>query len=391
MGTKYLFLFVDALPYQSICYMPSLKKFACVRRVIPDLGFSANLYPALLAGQSADQLGVYNEFSLTVHKSKERTSWQSKSLWDRLLNSKAVAFLDVQRHKVPLFNLALHKIVGRLSRREIGNIPFRYLKYFVKRKPDVFNPIEFPQSILAMAPDMAVIRGDLEGGRPTERDEPVFQKALCLVEQGKSVFALFMDLDYIGHQYGVNHKEYIRYLLKLDSYIETLFEAFIKRHREHARIVLLSDHGMCEVKRHLSFYPEREFGTASPNKYLYFVDATMIRVWIYDQKLKNEICSFLREGSFGTILSPQAREQYHITDSSFGDFIVVADEGVMFIPNFYGARKKRGMHGYLPELESQHAVFASNVQDATHNTAGGNVVQGSTSVYRLLCALLDKS
>jgi hypothetical protein len=68
----------------------------------------------------------------------------------------------------------------------------------------------------------------------------------------------------------------------------------------------------------------------------------------------------------GTLIDDDARKRYGIEfdDDRYGQEVLVADEGVVFHPNYFAPRflprqgyPERAMHGYLPECDSTYGVF----------------------------------
>ena len=94
---------------------------------------------------------------------------------------------------------------------------------------------------------------------------------------------------------------------------------------------------------------------------LFFLDATMLRVWYLNPSKKGDFEKFVLSDKRICKLSEKEREQYRIVSREFGDdiFTIVSDE-YMFAPSFYGRKMVRGMHGYLPKFESQYGICVTN-------------------------------
>jgi hypothetical protein len=52
------------------------------------------------------------------------------------------------------------------------------------------------------------------------------------------------------------------------------------------------------------------------------------------------------------------RARHGLTNPAFGDIVAVLDEGWCFQPSTFARHIPRAMHGYHPEVASQHAVLA---------------------------------
>jgi len=116
---------------------------------------------------------------------------------------------------------------------------------------------------------------------------------------------------------------------------------------------------MTPVEKGAELKLEERFGDMSESTYRYFLDSTFLRIWCHDEALREEIKIFLSEESSGEIIDEAERSTYGVTNRDFGDIIFRANEGIMFLPNFFGIRLVKAMHGYDSELKSQKAVFAS--------------------------------
>jgi predicted AlkP superfamily pyrophosphatase or phosphodiesterase len=171
-----------------------------------------------------------------------------------------------------------------------------------------------------------------------------------------NIFVAFADLDSVTHIYGVGSKEHTGKITELDGYLIQMCRAFQDRNPD-GNIFIVSDHGMANVSRSADIKMEKEFGRAAEDTYLFFVDSTMMRVWIFDEKKRNPIENYLRQQEFGEVLSAADRKKYGITSEEFGSIIFLLNEGVVFNPGFFGRKMPRAMHGYRPELESQQGLL----------------------------------
>jgi hypothetical protein len=149
---------------------------------------------------------------------------------------------------------------------------------------------------------------------------------------------------------------------------------FIKEHGEDGTIVLLSDHGMSPVYNKISLSLEDEFGPQKTDRYLYFLDSLILRVWVFDGALSKEIEDFLLSRNFGHLLSTTERKYYGVTNKQFGDLIFILNEGYVFEPNYFGFGVRgviHGMHGYLPDSEMQKGVLLSNIGASSMTSISG--------------------
>jgi len=146
-------------------------------------------------------------------------------------------------------------------------------------------------------------------------------------------------------------------LERLIQWIDDLTDAFRSRHGGQGEIFLFSDHGMANVTSEAELDIERVFGRARPDRYLFFLDGTMARAWLFDETLREPIGAYLRSRSFGTLIDEEARARYGVASRHCGDLLFLLHEGVGLCPTFFGRRTPKALHGYAPELESQQGVL----------------------------------
>ena len=126
-------------------------------------------------------------------------------------------------------------------------------------------------------------------------------------------------------------------------------------------ITVLSDHGMSTIEDNVNLDLNLNIGKTGYNSYLYFLDATMCRVWYFDENLKELINKYLLSNENIKKLSKSERIKYKCLSSDFGDDIfTLKKDNVMFAPSFYGRKSVKGMHGYIPEYKSQFGIYISN-------------------------------
>jgi len=80
---------------------------------------------------------------------------------------------------------------------------------------------------------------------------------------------------------------------------------------------------------------------------------------VHDQTLGPAIAGYLQEAQVGRLIDHDERQAWGIGDERFGDFIAVLDEGLCFKPSTFARNIPAAMHGYHPDVSSQHAVLAA--------------------------------
>jgi len=350
---KALLIFVDSFPFYRLTDAPFLSSLPVRTRVTPGCGFSVNLLPEIFSGRRPDAIGFFNEWTVgtpTVPPGLRGLLW-------RLLTSPFGAALEVVRDLHPLTNLALHKGVQRFLGLRVANIPFDDLHLFVEGHRSPFDG-NFPApTLFSEHPDLAVVRNETYRAPYGRRDELAVEEAWCRIGRDESVLVALGDLDHIAHQHGVRSRAYREMVKTLDGWCSQLAEEFHSLHGPQAPVCIFSDHGMADVHTPVRLRLKRLFGPQQPGRYAYFLDAVMLRVWCWDTRLGPAIRQYLSGLPYGRLLCRQDRRRFGVTSRDFGDLIFILEEGYAFVPNFYGGRMIKAMHGYHPDCERQAAIF----------------------------------
>jgi hypothetical protein len=130
-----------------------------------------------------------------------------------------------------------------------------------------------------------------------------------------------------------------------------------------ADIVVLGDHGMCDVTRSADIMgPVAHLGLRIPRDCIPFYDSTMARFKINSARARDSLENLLGGQSFGRILGAAELEGLGVayTDGRFGDLVFLADPGVLIIPSYMGSEAVAAMHGYHPDSEDMFSVMRSN-------------------------------
>ncbi|MFX1355267.1 MAG: alkaline phosphatase family protein [Promethearchaeota archaeon] len=362
-----LIIFVDSLPFSYVDRMPFLSKADMVCEITPGVGYSINLHPELFGGYRPDDVGFFCEWTYKPAESD---------------------FLRISPILVALHALSLHpvgdRIVRKLLKRLIGptfQIPLRYLDRFRRCGIGVFAP-DFPlPTIFSRTNDLTLVL-PYEGIKE-KRDERAYFEARTRIQTHLKLFVAFPDLDSIGHRYRVGSPKYDDRVQELDSWIQALTETFLYR-RPDGRVVVLSDHGMANVNRGYQLTIESDIGPARREAYTFFLDSTILRIWIHDEDLRDPMTLYLHCLGVGAILDSETRSRYGLRKKEWGDIIYILDEGIVFHPSFLSSGVPKAMHGYHPELASQKAVLALIGAPFSHISAPHTAVEVAALLSDLL-------
>jgi predicted AlkP superfamily pyrophosphatase or phosphodiesterase len=217
-------------------------------------------------------------------------------------------------------------------------------------------------------------------------DANAFDKLCVDLEEGsepKHCFLAMAEFDHIMHKYGMKSDEYYAEIRNVDAKLSKLWGVLEKRNNS-PELLLISDHGMTPVSEGIKFNIEESI-SGFQKDYFYFIDATMARIWIVNDKKCDEIKDWLEGSNIpGMILNIETREKWGITSKKFGDIIFLLDDGKMFIPNFIGDLGCKAMHGYLPNHKTQLGIIAS-----TKKLNNDAEVVLANDVYTTLESFLD--
>ncbi len=362
--SKILIIFIDSLPFYKAQELGFLKDFKS-SKLTPSIGFSINIIGEIFTGKNADDIGFFNEWTFNPKKAMFRNH-------DTL--SKLLSLFEYNY----VANRVIHKIINRVK-GNVLNIPFKFLRYLSVKGKLAYDPNFNDETLLSKHNFLSVTYKPFKFSR--KRDLQIYNAAKKGIWNSNKLFVTFVDLDHVGHKFGVNSKEYANKIRELERYILHLSSEFGKK---GGQTLVFSDHGMVDVSKAINLRLEKNVGEPGINSYLYFIDATMARFWVFNKKYERRIIDYLSTVKEGKILSSVQREEHGITSNSFGDVIFILDEKVVFETSFFGKGKPAAMHGYLPVYDSQKATLFYNGEEAVEN------LKSSKDLYGFLKDLLSK-
>ena len=177
-------------------------------------------------------------------------------------------------------------------------------------------------------------------------------------------FAYITGLDGWLHDHGREHAALPAQLDALAERIRTVRAAAARAH-ERVRLLVVSDHGMCPVRRHLDLFPLLA-GTGLYRAWHGVLDSTMVRAWFEDETVRARVRNIL-DGVPGLRrlgVAELARERCAFADARFGQDLWLADPGVLLVPSHMGRVPMVGMHGYTPDHPDSDAWMACTEPEA---------------------------
>ena len=342
-----LVIFVDAYPHKYVEFFNStLPKSMIARKLKPTFGFSINQKALLFDGQYPDEFGYFNEWRL-----------KPKCIGTSFL-SPIDKLLSYFPHKIEgLF----HRLYTRLVGEDYYRIPFAMKGFFLRNPTEVYNRNYPLPTELSNNKWSKFLYRDFNS---PERDNLNFKKIKNHINKSKNpeelIFLCLADLDSGLHKVSGTGDSAIQLCKDYCYKISEIVNLYSSKFKDN-EITVLSDHGMSTIEGNVNLDLNLNIGKTGYNSYLYFLDATMCRVWYFDENLKELINKHLLSNENVKKLSKSERIKYKCLSSDFGDDIfTLKKDNVMFAPSFYGRKSVKGMHGYIPDYKSQFGIYISN-------------------------------
>ena len=343
-----LTIFIDGLPFDQLQEMPFAREMVSRARLVPSLGYSVNCQTELFTGQNPDEVGFWCEWSAEPETSPF-------SPFRPLF--KLLAPLEWSYPVKRIF----HKVVDRLSPVSYTkNIPIPYLDDFDETGFSVFDPRFSLPSLLDDPRWTKFMHHQFPPGQ--ERDGKMSQAVLDYIESNDSpgpILVTLVEIDHCSHWEGVGSVPYNEQLAEHDTYIQNLTEAYLAKEPDGV-VFVISDHGMTNIERTIKIDLEKHFGKPSRKRFLYFSEATLFRVWIKDESLREPIKAYLDGIDELDGLEEDERKELGLTRPEFGDLIYHTPVGVQIVPSFWGPKPSVGMHGHHPKYPGQHGICLSS-------------------------------
>jgi hypothetical protein len=195
-------------------------------------------------------------------------------------------------------------------------------------------------------------------------------------------------LDACGHTFGPSSAETRDCIVETDRLVERLVQTLRSRF-DAVDLLLFGDHGMVSVTRGVDILRMLDdLPLERGIDYTPFVDSTMVRVWTHGARARAMLPEVLRQAEGARLLTDADRRRMHIAgcDPRNGDLLLLAEPGVVFLPNFFQGDRllPRGMHGYDPDCPDNRGVFIAHADDV----APRRDVVDATELHGMLRALL---
>lgn len=328
-------VFVDGLGLESARAIGFDTLFDHTSPLRPGIGYTVNITTELFAGRQPDDAGFFNKWGRAPERSPLR-GWPG--------GRRALALLDVW----PPADLAVRGVLRRRG-ADTARIPWRHCATFGKIGHDVLFGPNRPAFL-----DGGLVLAHPRGLPGPDHDEAVFAQAAKAVADGHDVLVYLTYLDGIGHDTGPADAAYVDRARWYRDTIGRLMERATRGGRD-ARIIVVSDHSMSPVTRHVR-------PPAAAFRQVAFVDSVMIRAWGRDA---DAVVAPLVDAGEGTVLTDADRRRFGVTRPDWGDVIFLLEPGGLFVPDYFTGiyrpanRPALGMHGYHPDHPRTWGIFFS--------------------------------
>lgn len=372
---KVVFILSDANRWDYINYMPFLKEQSnrgyFVEKIIPGIGFceiseyisglpsteNGNLFQITFKGKYGPRInkGLKNLCSITNKIPKIR--WKIASKVDNYLKRSPMidesGILNV-RYAIPIDLISYFKPTESLYEYDdIHFFPNLNLLQKIKAKGHSYDIDDFVKHNKVKGTDEE---------RLVRLQEKIKNKNL------KDFTLLYIGKGEVAHETGTDDKFFHKILYKYDKVLRDIYKLLVDNYGDKFIFVFLGDHGMVNVKKYIN--PTRIikdlqkiFHLVCGEDFVYFVDSTCLRFWFREKSVITDANTIILK-HIGDYVDNSVDTK--LIDSSYGDLIYIVKPGVMFFPDFFNLKKKKGMHGYQNTISDQWGICICM----------GNVTQG---------------
>jgi hypothetical protein len=345
------FLLDDVTPH-----LTALAAAGIRRPLQPILGYSDSIRAAFFTGKYPDQTGYWMEYCYRPETSPWTGLSQLQAV-DRIPSSlgRRITKMGLSRTLMPM--VARSRDVPHLSLR---NMPLRAIHKF---DLTLRQPITAPQALGCPS----IFDFCRAAGRPwLYLDSARAHRSTDLVAQVREapdnvglIFVYLHQVDMAAHVFGISSPLFWRFVHSTDALYGRILRAARLRFGDLSPTVF-SDHGMSVLLRQRSI-DELLNHPGFPDRFLVALDATMVRLWYFDDdaSLANELRERVSARFPGHFLNDGELRSFHLRFGSrlYGDDIFLLPPGHGVFPNFHSYIKPKAMHAYDPADRDQWGIF----------------------------------
>jgi hypothetical protein len=348
-------LLVDALGWELAARTPGFAAGLPHRRRLETvLGFSSGALPTLFTGQLPSEHGRWLMYRRAGNSGTPFRGFR----W--------LGLLPPRLRRSWKLSVLLTRLVARRGVRgyfSLYQVPRELLDEFdLAERDDIFAPGGLPvDSLWDTAERIGVCWRGWNWRTPEPEVLSAMERALeCGPED--FLFCYTAELDAALHREGAGGAGVRERLTRYDAWLTRNVHA-ARRRGEDLRLVLLSDHGMLDVRDTVDMMGALAgLSCRWPRDYVPFFDSTFARFWWRCSAARGEVRSVLEGVRGGRWLDDDELERAGalFPAREYGEDIYLLDPGVLMVPSFMGSHPLAAMHGYDPAHPEMAAVLFAN-------------------------------
>ena len=355
----------DFLTEQAAPQLSRLAEAGIRRPLKPILGYSDAIRATFFTGRYPDETGYWMEYCYRP----EASPWQGLARLaplDRLPSDLALRGLKLAGSATAMRLMARGKGLPHLSMR---HIPFRALGKF---DFTLHEPMTAPKALGCPSIfDICTATGRpwayLDAAKTRTSGELIRQLDDVPADVGL-IFVYLPHVDQAAHLFGLDSPVFWRRVRSTDELAGRILKRVRHRFGDVTTLVF-SDHGMSALSRQIAI-PELTLHPAFPERFFVALDATMVRLWYFDddERLHGELRDRVATRFPGHFLDASELAAHHLefTSRLYGDEFYLLPPGTAIFPNFHSFIKPKAMHAYDPADRDQWGIFIGPAATASH-------------------------
>lgn len=351
-------IFVDALGFEIVKKYNFFEELTYRRPVQMQFGYSSTALPTILTGKKPKEHGHFTMFHLNKETSPFKNSLM-KPL--KLFPSKLEQNWRI-RNVVSRCLKQFYNFSGYLN---IYSIPIKKLeKLDISEKRNIFLEKGFDNT--ENVSDILKARGEkffMSNYEAAESENISALKKSISEKEIEFAFLYTAQLDSLLHvqsKDGEGIKDKLRWY---EEQFKDVIELANKKY-DDVEVMLFSDHGMTTYTESFDVQSIlKSTGLTEGVDYDVLLDATIARFWYYNDSAKEIIRKSLNADKIKHIQPEQLIEWgCDFEGDKYGEDFYLVDPGVQIVPNDFGKKPLKGMHGYTPEHKDSNACFLANFE-----------------------------
>lgn len=211
-------------------------------------------------------------------------------------------------------------------------------------------------------------------------------------ERPRLIMVYLHEVDKAAHVHGVNSEQVNDSLKSVDRFIKKLYKRINRRRfRDNTNLIILSDHGMTDIKQNGQIYIEDIFDEEDNVEILSYVPHLLIKdnddlniEYLYEKMLNASV----NNGHWMPFKREDMLERFHYNNNKrISPIFGVAENGYTF--NYRNRTSITATHGYDNEDENMRALFMG--VGPVFSKFPGQVIPSfsNTEVFNLLTTILN--